>query len=506
MSRKYLISFLLAALVAAAVIVGVVATRAGPHMLPSSARLPCSPRSPARGEVRAVPVSGSVTWTNGLIPGSPRRASRGPPPLRAAWPGWPWAAPAGSGSSLGPAQAPGSPGQRLRLRRRGQRKRRLDVQLGHQHGCALHAAGRGDGSIDIAVSVDIHSQSARRDHQGAPAFRLDRHGGGDRPADGGRPRELHAHHHARPRDHDDLRLGPGGGQTAPPSCHSRCRSMPMVATRRCRLASPASRTPATARASSGSRRRPARPFSTRPCRPWRTRRAPWRAPTWPASPLTLAQAQAQAKSYGLTLAVPANTTSLPFEGATVTAGSGGHGATAVLHYGRGFGSVVLVESTGATGPSGALAQQLAKVPKGLLTTTTIGGAQAHELSTSLVDAIVWQHGPVTLLTAGMVPSATPCSSSLPGSGETKDAGDGRRCIRTVGRPAPSRLFRARVRDPRDNPLERGDRDRPGRPGRSLQVAAGPPRRFDRHRRQGAAPQALRSFLRAVLPPVHPQPR
>ena len=132
--------------------------------------------------------------------------------------------------------------------------------------------------------------------------------------------------------------------------------------------------------------------------------------TAPASakhaPLSLAQAQAKAKSYGLTLALPARTAALPFEGATVTAARGGHGASAILHYGRGFGSVVLVESNGGTAPAGGLAQQLAKVPKGLLTTTTIGGAQAHELSTSLVDAIVWQHGPVTLLTAGMVPPAT----------------------------------------------------------------------------------------------------
>ncbi len=122
--------------------------------------------------------------------------------------------------------------------------------------------------------------------------------------------------------------------------------------------------------------------------------------------LTLAQAQAKARSYGLTLALPAKTAALPFEGATVTAARGGPGASAILHYGRDFGSVVLVESTGATGPSGGLAQQLAKLPRGLLTTTTIGGAQAHELSTSLVDVIVWQHGPVTLLAGGMVPSST----------------------------------------------------------------------------------------------------
>jgi outer membrane lipoprotein-sorting protein len=126
------------------------------------------------------------------------------------------------------------------------------------------------------------------------------------------------------------------------------------------------------------------------------------------APLTLARAQAKAKSYGLTLAA-ASTASLPFEGATVVPGKGGNGATAVLHYGRGFGSVVLAESTGAagtTGATGGVMQQLAKLPQGLLAKTTVGGAQAHELSTSLVDAIVWQRGQVTLVAGGMVPSAT----------------------------------------------------------------------------------------------------
>jgi outer membrane lipoprotein-sorting protein len=122
--------------------------------------------------------------------------------------------------------------------------------------------------------------------------------------------------------------------------------------------------------------------------------------------LTLAQAEAKAKSYGLTLAVPASPASLPFQGATVVPGKGGHGATAVLHYGQGFGAVVLAESAGATGSTGGVTQQLAKLPQGLLAKTTVGGVQAHELSTSLVDAIVWQRGQVTMVAGGMVPSAT----------------------------------------------------------------------------------------------------
>ncbi len=211
MSRKYLISFLLAALVAAAVIVGVVASRAqGSTALPSIspaallAKVATAAKSP-------VPVSGSVTWTNGLIPGSSVANLLGG--QSAAPSSIAGLAMGGSGRRLGPAgerRAPGSPGQRLRLRRRGQRERRLDVQLGHGHGCAVRAAGRGAGSVDVAVSVHIRGRPALRDHQGAPALRLDRNGDSDRPADSRRPAELPAHHHPRPRHHHDLRLGPGG--------------------------------------------------------------------------------------------------------------------------------------------------------------------------------------------------------------------------------------------------------------------------------------------------------
>jgi outer membrane lipoprotein-sorting protein len=122
--------------------------------------------------------------------------------------------------------------------------------------------------------------------------------------------------------------------------------------------------------------------------------------------LTLAQARAKAQSHGLTLAVPADTASLPFEGATVVPGKAGQGATAILRYGRGFGSVVLAESTGATGSAGGLTQRLAKLPQGLPAKTTVAGAPTRELSTALVDAMVWQRGQVTMVAGGMVPPAT----------------------------------------------------------------------------------------------------
>ncbi len=70
MSRKSLIYFLLAALVAAAAVIGVVATRAqGSTKLPSIA--PAALLAKVAGASKTpTPVSGSITWTNGLIPGS----------------------------------------------------------------------------------------------------------------------------------------------------------------------------------------------------------------------------------------------------------------------------------------------------------------------------------------------------------------------------------------------------------------------------------------------------
>ncbi len=127
--------------------------------------------------------------------------------------------------------------------------------------------------------------------------------------------------------------------------------------------------------------------------------------------LTLAQAQAKAQSYGLNLLSATTSTALPFKGAAVLPSSDGSGATAVLHYGTGFASVVLIESNAAagktsTGQAGGLPQQLSALPKGLIATTTLGSDKAYELSTSLIATIGWQHGGVTLVAAGMVPSTT----------------------------------------------------------------------------------------------------
>ena len=297
MSRKYLISFVLAALVAAAA-VGVAASRAqGSTPLPSIspaallAKVAAAAKSPT-------PVSGDVAWTNGLIPGSDLTSllsGQGSAPTSLAG-----LRHGRLRTALGPAgqrRSPRGPGQRLRLRRGGRQERRLDLQLGDRHGGALLAAGRRGGSSPVAQPVGRRGRPARRDHHGTAALRLDRHGDRHRPADRGRPAELHADGHARRRDHHDVRLRCRSPSTAPPSCRCACRSSPRATPpRRCRPASRASPTPATTRACSASRRPPARPCSTRRCPPCQSPSGTDGDPA-PAkhAPLTLAQAQAKAQ-------------------------------------------------------------------------------------------------------------------------------------------------------------------------------------------------------------------
>ncbi len=125
--------------------------------------------------------------------------------------------------------------------------------------------------------------------------------------------------------------------------------------------------------------------------------------------LTLAQARVKAAASGLVLSAPPSgslPSSLPFAGATVTPSGKGHGATAILRYGTGFGSVVLVESQGGSGAATNLQQRLAGLPRGLVGATTVAGAPGYALSTGLFNVIAWQHGKATAVAAGMVPQAT----------------------------------------------------------------------------------------------------
>jgi outer membrane lipoprotein-sorting protein len=122
-------------------------------------------------------------------------------------------------------------------------------------------------------------------------------------------------------------------------------------------------------------------------------------------PLTLEQAKAQA---GFDLALPTQT-ELPFSGAAVIpakAGAQGHGPVVLLHYGKGFGAVTLIETPTTADQASALEQQVAPLVKAqLVRPTTVGGSPGLEFSTSLFNALFWQQGKLTLAAAGMVPQA-----------------------------------------------------------------------------------------------------
>jgi outer membrane lipoprotein-sorting protein len=140
-------------------------------------------------------------------------------------------------------------------------------------------------------------------------------------------------------------------------------------------------------------------------------------------PLTLTQARAEA---GFTLLAPPASydATRPFAGAQVVTqallaqltsvagpGAGAPSAASTSHtgapqhgallvYGKGFGTIVLVE-TPAT-PS--LDKQLAKLPS-LFKGGSVAGQQAHTITTALGSVIVWKQSGLVLAAAGMVPSA-----------------------------------------------------------------------------------------------------
>ena len=76
------------------------------------------------------------------------------------------------------------------------------------------------------------------------------------------------------------------------------------------------------------------------------------------------------------------------------------GPTAVLLYGKGFGTIVLAET--ATTP--ALQKQLEQLPA-LVDKTSVNGVTVRSFTTPLGGVFVWQQGDTTLVAAGMVPKA-----------------------------------------------------------------------------------------------------
>jgi len=77
------------------------------------------------------------------------------------------------------------------------------------------------------------------------------------------------------------------------------------------------------------------------------------------------------------------------------------GPTAVLLYGKGFGTIVLAE----TATTSALQKQLKLLPALVDTTSVNGGVTVRSFTTPLGGVSVWKLGHTTLVAAGMVPKA-----------------------------------------------------------------------------------------------------
>jgi outer membrane lipoprotein-sorting protein len=134
-------------------------------------------------------------------------------------------------------------------------------------------------------------------------------------------------------------------------------------------------------------------------------------------PLTLAQAKSQAPF----LLTPSSTpTGIEFKGAFVTtaatAGKAPSGLTAgqqqalaalakhptaVLDYGSGFGTVVVIESKTTSAQDAQIQQQLGQVSQ--IGKTTVNGMPATKLQTSLGSAVTFRQGDVRVVVAGLVP-------------------------------------------------------------------------------------------------------
>ena len=119
-------------------------------------------------------------------------------------------------------------------------------------------------------------------------------------------------------------------------------------------------------------------------------------------PLTLAQAQQKA---GFTLAEPQGST-LPFTGAAVMPAENGGSPTVVLQYGKGFGAVMLVETQATADQAAGLEKQLAQLTKvQIVQPTMVNGSPGLALSTSLFNVVAWQQGKLMVAAAGMVPQS-----------------------------------------------------------------------------------------------------
>lgn len=129
--------------------------------------------------------------------------------------------------------------------------------------------------------------------------------------------------------------------------------------------------------------------------------------TKPRRHLTLAQVEAKAHTQGLALALPdqkALPKTLAFAAASLFSPSKAGGATVVLRYGSGFGSLVLVETSGRSAQDSALQQQIAHLPRALVTKVTVNGQPGFELAAPLATVAAWRQGTTDILAVGAVPA------------------------------------------------------------------------------------------------------
>jgi outer membrane lipoprotein-sorting protein len=118
------------------------------------------------------------------------------------------------------------------------------------------------------------------------------------------------------------------------------------------------------------------------------------------TPLTLAQAKTAAPFLLTPASTPAG---LEFQGAfvTPTTSQGTTTKVAVLHYGAGFGSVLVVETPASAQQDRQIAQQLGQLS--MIGKTTVNGTSATKLQTSLGSAVTFTQGAVRVVVVGLVP-------------------------------------------------------------------------------------------------------
>jgi outer membrane lipoprotein-sorting protein len=124
-----------------------------------------------------------------------------------------------------------------------------------------------------------------------------------------------------------------------------------------------------------------------------------------AGPLTLAQA----KSAAPFLLTPASTAGLAFQGAFVTPSTSQDATTpaaaqptvALLHYGTGYGSLLVVETPASARQDSEIAQQLGQLS--MIGKTMVNSMPAIKLQTSLGSGVTFTQGGVRVVVVGLVP-------------------------------------------------------------------------------------------------------